>query len=74
MTVHMIMYSWLSYKSDMTSRTQWKITGPLLNSSICHFTTTWWNMTDFFIYWDFCIFATTGINQTSLTTMTDLGK
>jgi hypothetical protein len=22
MTVHMIMYSWLSYKSDMTSRTQ----------------------------------------------------
>jgi hypothetical protein len=29
----------------MILETYWKITGPLLNSSVCHFTVTWWNVT-----------------------------
>jgi hypothetical protein len=36
------------YKWVMTSREHWKITGPLLNSSMGHFTVTWWKTLNIF--------------------------
>lgn len=47
--------SWYEYTREASM--QWKISSPLLNSYICHFTVTC-NATDFLTYSDFYIFET----------------
>jgi hypothetical protein len=54
------------------AKTHWKITSPIVKSSLHRLTLEWWNRTDFFVYWNICTFVTIWIIQTSLTvTVTD---